>query len=73
MVAGIEGLGCTALSPGRGACGQVALVRMEWWAVWELITWGKDWEEGPAVAELPGKGGNGSREVSETLLLLGRK
>ena len=29
-------------------------MRTEWWAVWELITWGKDWAEGPAVAELPG-------------------
>ena len=73
MVAGIERGGCAALSPGRGACGQVSLVRTEWWAVWELITWGKDWAKGPAVAELPGEGGMDPEKRSETLLLLGRK
>ena len=51
----------------------MSLVRTEWWAVWELITWGKDWAEGPAVAELPGEGGMDPEKRSETLLLLGRK
>ena len=48
-------------------------MRTEWWAVWELITWGKDWAEGPAVAELPGEGGMDPEKSVRDLAAPGRK